>query len=370
MTSTLVFYTMVDPRHHGGVEEVVQATLRRCHAQGARVVEVRLARSASDRREMMALPAPPWRRVILSGPKAARGLQMSALLARLRPDVVNVHFVTTGLAFLLPLRRLLGFRLVLSGHGSDIHRPFTGSEERLGAILRGADRVTVVSAGMLEHVHRRFGVPRARLTLILNGIDHGFWSAGARRADPPATLIGTARLERVKGFDVLLDALAILKERGEVWHLTLAGDGVERGALEAQAARLGVGDRVTFAGHVTQDELRDRYRAARLFVMPSRGEGLPIALLEAMAAGLPFVATDVDGIGEIATEAAGRLVPSEDPRAFAEAILRIGRPEAFGAASAAARRRAAAFSREAMIDGYVETLTAGTDAAAPHPDAA
>ena len=357
MTRTALFYTMVDPRQHGGVEEGMRSVMDRCHAEGWRVVEVRLARTRAARREMEALPAPPWPRIVLSGPKALRGARMATLLARWRPDVVNAHFVTAGLSVLVPLRRLFRYRLVLSGHGSDIFRAPRGSTDRLGALLRQGDAVTVVSAGMRTYVETRYGVAPERLTLILNGVDHAYWSQAVRADEPGRTLVGTARLEPIKGFDLLLEAMALLRDRGETWHLTLAGEGSEGDALRAQAERLGIRDRVDFAGFMPHDELRALYGRSRLFVMPSRGEGLPVALLEAMAAGLPYVVSDVDGNAEIAVPEAGRLVVPETPAALADAISEMGAPDMARAASIAARDRAAAFSRSETTGKYVDVLS-------------
>lgn len=356
MTRTALFYTMVDPRQHGGVEEVMRSVMDRCHGEGQRVVEVRLARTDEARREMQALPAPPWTRIVLSGPKALRGLRMAAILARWRPDVVNAHFVTAGLALLVPLQRVFRYRLVLSGHGSDIFRAPAGSVGRLGALLRSGDAVTVVSAGMRAFVESRYGVASERLTLILNGVDHAYWAQAVRADHTGKSIVGTARLEPIKGFDILLEAMALLRDRGETWHLTLAGDGSERGALEAQADRLGIRDQVDFAGFMPHDELRKTYGRSRLFAMPSRGEGLPVALLEAMAAGLPYVVSDVDGNAEIAVPEAGRLVAPENPAALADAISEMGAPGIAEAAGVAARARAAAFSRAETVGRYVDVL--------------
>lgn len=356
MTRTALFYTMVDPRQHGGVEEVMRSVMDRCHAEGQRVVEVRLARTREAKREMDALPVPPWTRIVLSGPKALRGARMTALLARWRPDVVNAHFVTAGLSILVPLRRLFRYRLVLSGHGSDIFRPPVGSTDRLGALLRCGDAVTVVSAGMRAYVETRYGVAPERLTLILNGVDHAYWSQAVRAEKPGRTLVGTARLEPIKGFDLLLEAMALLRDRGETWHLTLAGDGSEGAALRAQAERLGIRENVDFVGFMPHDDLRALYGRSRLFVMPSRGEGLPVALLEAMAAGLPYVVSDVDGNAEITVPDAGRLVTPENPAALADAISEMGEPGIADAAGTVARARASVFNRTETVGKYVDVL--------------
>jgi glycosyltransferase involved in cell wall biosynthesis len=112
-------------------------------------------------------------------------------------------------------------------------------------------------------------------------------------------ILCVAALSRRKGHAVLLDALALLHERGTPARLTLVGDGPERARLEAQAARLNLRDAVRFAGPVANDAVPGFYARADVFCLPSFAEGLPTVLMEAMAAGLPVVGTNVNGTAEL-----------------------------------------------------------------------
>jgi glycosyltransferase involved in cell wall biosynthesis len=167
-------------------------------------------------------------------------------------------------------------------------------------------------------------------------------------------LLAIGRLDRWKAYDRLLEAMARL-DRGSGPHLVLVGDGELHGELEAQARRLGVRDRVTFAGY--RRDVGRLLQAADLFVISSRKEGLPMVLLEAMAARLPVVATRVGAIPDALGDGRdGLLVPPEDPAALAAAIETLARaPERRAAlAHAAGRAHAARFSRRAMGRRYIE----------------
>jgi colanic acid/amylovoran biosynthesis glycosyltransferase len=133
----------------------------------------------------------------------------------------------------------------------------------------------------------------------------------AERPDEVAVpeILTVGRLVPVKGQELLVEALAALSNRGIGGRLTLVGDGPQLGSLRALAERRGVADRVTFAGAVGQDEIRAYYTRADVFALPSFAEGLPVVLVEAMACGLPVVASRITGIPELVEEGvAGRLI--------------------------------------------------------------
>ena len=125
-----------------------------------------------------------------------------------------------------------------------------------------------------------------------------------------------------KGLDVLVDACARLP-RGLDFSLYLAGDGPLRGELTERARRAGLAQRIVFAGTVPHDALPDWFRAADVTVLPSRSEGVPNVLLESIACGTPFVASDVGGVAEIADLRADRLTPAGDADALAAAIVEV-----------------------------------------------
>jgi glycosyltransferase involved in cell wall biosynthesis len=180
-------------------------------------------------------------------------------------------------------------------------------------------------------------------------------------------LLSVGRLEREKGHSVLLDALAIVNERGISAHLELVGDGTRLEALQRQAIQLAIEDRVTFAGPVGQDRIRAHYDAADAFCLPSLGEGIPVVLMEALASGVPAIASNTMGIPElIQDDVTGLLVPPGRPDALADAIERL-------AYDPALRDRLRETGRHKVIedydldrgvdqlrDAFVELLTAGT----------
>lgn len=159
-----------------------------------------------------------------------------------------------------------------------------------------------------------------------------------------------------KGHDVLIDAIALCRARGLVLELTVVGDGRHRSSLEAQAAARGLAGSVRFAGQVgAGSPVRDVLDQAHIFVLPSRTEGLPRALVEAMARGLPCIASRVGGIVELLPEE--RLVPPGDARALGDAIARLcGAPADFVSIGrrnqAVARRYGAEVLRARRTDLY------------------
>jgi glycosyltransferase involved in cell wall biosynthesis len=124
----------------------------------------------------------------------------------------------------------------------------------------------------------------------------------------------------VKGLDLLLEAMARPELRESAPLLALVGDGPGRGALEKQARETLPAGAVRFVGNVPHDELATWYRAADLTVLPSRSEGIPNVLLESLACGTGFVASDVGSVRELATDPGRELVPPGDPAALASGI--------------------------------------------------
>ncbi len=164
-------------------------------------------------------------------------------------------------------------------------------------------------------------------------------------------LLFVGRLAGIKGVPILLEAVATLRERFPAMTLTLIGDGPERGAIEAEAARRGIADHVEFTGYLSQAAVAERLAEADLFVLPSFAEGVPVVLMEAMAAGLPVVATRVGGVAELVEDGvSGVLTAPGDPGALAEGIGRL-----LDDAGLRARMGRAGRARvEAEFDAHVE----------------
>ncbi|WP_419805754.1 glycosyltransferase family 4 protein [Terriglobus sp.] len=192
-------------------------------------------------------------------------------------------------------------------------------------VLRGFARVVAVSAEV-ERQLLGSGVKAGRVRRIQNGIAVGpFTEAAAGRCRAPAAplrvgLVG--RLAPEKGVDIFLDAVAIVAKALPDSEFVVLGEGPQRASLEAQIARLGLAERVALVGH--QDSMAAVYARLDLMVSASRQEGLPVALLEGMASGLPVVGTTV---GEVPTvvrpRETGLLVTPGDAAALAGAMLEI-----------------------------------------------
>jgi glycosyltransferase involved in cell wall biosynthesis len=230
--------------------------------------------------------------------------------------------------------------------------------------LRRANALVFNSRRVYESFLARNSWAEGRCSVILNGARLAPPEADEERAKtraalgirPDQALIGcVGRLSQAKGQDVLLKALALMP--GPDATLLLVGRGEEAGRLKALAAALGLTDRVLLAGH--RRDVPWLLAALDVYVQPSRFEGMPNALLEAMAAGCPIVASAVDGIEELISDGLhGWLVPPEDPLALARAVqAALEHPgEAEKRADAARRRAADEFSVETMVNRWEELL--------------
>jgi glycosyltransferase involved in cell wall biosynthesis len=150
-------------------------------------------------------------------------------------------------------------------------------------------------------------------------------------------ILNVARLAEVKGQIVLLDAVAALREQGLAVTATIVGDGPQSDALHVHAGRLGIRDAIDLPGAVGQDKLRAYYERADLFCAPSFAEGVPVVLMEAMAMGLPVIATRIMGVPELVDDGvSGRLVAPGRADVLAAAIRDLagdaGRRAAMGSA--------------------------------------
>ncbi|HVP31971.1 MAG TPA: glycosyltransferase [Myxococcota bacterium] len=258
--------------------------------------------------------------------------------------------------------RLVGIPSVATIHGRNWA---TGSRRRglaYRALRRLGMRVVAVSRDLAAFLAAGLPLPLEAISVVHNGIPlaaplpaaaHAAARAATRRSlgipvDAPL-LLAVGNLYPVKDHATLLRAAATLPGVS----VAIAGRGEEEEKLRALAAELGLGARLHLLG--LRDDVADLHRAADLFVQPSRSEGLPLAILEAMGAGLPVVATRVGGIHEAVIDGrTGRLVPPADPAALAAALRELldapERRAAFGRAGAA--RAEQEFSLRAMTDAY------------------
>ncbi len=264
------------------------------------------------------------------------------LLQELQPDILHTHLYHPNL-----YGRLAALGLGLPGVVAAVHNSYTRGKihRRLWNYLLGwvSDRILVGSVQVWDDVRHYDGVPASRLLLMPYGIrldelETPLSREAARAALQVSGFVmgAVGRLEEQKGHAHLLTALAAVKRQIPQATLVLVGDGRLRADLERQAEALGVADGVRFLG--TRRDLPLIYRALDLFVQPSLWEGLPLALLKAMGAGLPVLATRVSGVRELINDGVnGRLVDPGDPEALARALVELyGQPETRGRMEAAA----------------------------------
>ncbi len=199
---------------------------------------------------------------------------------------------------------------------------------------------------------RREGVSPARVSVVPNGLDLGrFEPRPSRPARRRVAMVANLRPE--KGHDVLIDAAPEILRAFPLTHFDIVGGGPLRDAMVARVADRGLSAAFTFHGYC--DDVPGRLKASDMFVLPSRSEAFPNAVLEAMAAGLPVIASDVGGIPEVVShERTGLLVPPGDPSSLAGAVTRLLRDASLADRIAAAGRAdvAARYSFERMIDAF------------------
>jgi glycosyltransferase involved in cell wall biosynthesis len=253
-------------------------------------------------------------------------------LDEFRPDVVLAAWAYPDGWAAVELARAAGLPVAIKVHGCDVLwglRQNPGRVERTKEALRRADLVVAVSRDLADNV-ARFGVPDHRIRVVYDGVETSAFRPGSKAAaraavgmsDDAPNVLFVGSLVPVKGLDFLLPACARLAAAGRRFRLHLVGSGPLRATLERQARGAGLADRVVFHGSRPHADLPDWFRAADLFVLPSRSEGVPCVLLEAMACGTAFVASRVGGIPEVAAHGAGALVAPGDVGGLAEAIDR------------------------------------------------
>lgn len=228
---------------------------------------------------------------------------------------------------------------------------------------RALPRFLAVSEAARDSYAERCGLDPSRVTVSLNGVDHDVFQPDpsvARDADHLVTLASAD--VPIKGLDVLIDALAVLKSRGASPKLTVVGR-LREGPAKQALTRSGLMDRVEFVSGLSQDALIALYRRATIFVSASRFEGFGLPAAEAMACGAPVIVSDGGALPEVAGEA-GVVTPAEDAGALADALYEVlsdaGRRAQMSKASADRARAAFRWDlhAEAAIQLYRQALAA------------
>ncbi|HJQ10496.1 MAG TPA: glycosyltransferase family 4 protein [Gemmatimonadaceae bacterium] len=349
MSSAKRILHVLAPAREGGLERVVEMLASGQDASAVHVAAVLTPDEAIghpfvERLNHMSVAVTPL--VVGRRNYLREYLALGALLTRFRPTVVHTHGYRADVMG-AAVARVHGVPVVSTVHGFTGSGKHTRFYERVQCFaLRSADAVIAVSRPLVNRLVSA-GVSRTRIHCVPNGFtpppsiltrSDARQMLGIQTGAVVAAWVG--RLSPEKGADVMLHAIA---KCDRVWRASIIGDGPERDRLRELAASLGISDRVTWHGSVSK--AGSLLAAFDAFVLSSRTEGTPIALLEAMHAGVPIVATRVGGVPDVIGTAQGLLVPSEDPGSIAGALEEIRRQPA-----AATRRTVSA--KENLVTSF------------------
>lgn len=263
-------------------------------------------------------------------------------------DVFLVHFGYAG-ALANKLRELgvLKGKQATVFHGADISRRHILEEHKLDYVnlFRQSELMLPISH-LWENKLIEMGCPPEKIHVTRMGIEPEKFNFQQRQAfHKPLRIVSVARLTEKKGLDVAVKASAILKQRGGQFQYTIIGNGDQDEMMRDFIAREGMEDCVSMPGFKPQEEIRRALSEADIFLLPSKTaadgdmEGIPVALMEAMAVGLPVVSTFHSGIPElIENNVSGWLVEEDDPEALAETLLKLSEGEVDVAPVVAAAR--------------------------------
>jgi len=274
-------------------------------------------------------------------------------IAALKPDVLHGHGAKgAALARLVP-NFGDAIRAYTPHGGSLVYCPGTiggGFYRSIERLLNWRTDLFLFESSYIADLFRsKIATPRAMVRVVRNGVGKAEFEPVETKPDA-TDIVCVGELRPVKAIDVLIEALAILKSSGRRATATIVGEGPDDTKLKAQAARLGLAEEIRFVGF---RPAREAFAMGRMLVIPSRAESLPYVVLEAAAAGMPIVATEVGGVPEIFGPQAAHLIPPDDVAALVEAMgAALNDPgEAHRVAEQVRARVRAEFSLGTMVEG-------------------
>ena len=245
---------------------------------------------------------------------------------------------------------------VYTPHGGSLHYPpgtlKGGAYARMERALMGRTELFLFESAFARDTYLRvIGKPAGLVRCVFNGVTASEFDP-VPVAEDATDLVYVGEFRKIKGADLLIEAVARLRADGKPITLTLAGDGEETEALKALVSRLNLGDAVRFIGHV---RARFGFSKGKLLVVPSRGDSMPYVVIEAAAAGIPMVAASVGGIPEILGPHTSGLFVANSIGAIADAIeMALGDMDATRERARNLRERIFVhFSQKAMVDGVI-----------------
>lgn len=261
--------------------------------------------------------------------EAAQAIELSDLIEQRGLTHLHAHFGSVATTVARLAARLAGISYSFTAHAKDIfHEEVDPAELRIK--LAEADHVVTVSDYNLRFLTDRYGDAARGVRRVYNGLDLAAFPF--RDPDRPATVdvVAVGRLVEKKGFEVLVDACAIARDRATPLSARIIGTGAQETSLRERVRDAGLVDHVEFAGALPQDRVRDEVRTVAMMAAPcvvgrdGNADGLPTVILEAMALGTPVVSTPVTGIPEAVVDGhTGRLVAEHDAVALADVLLEL-----------------------------------------------
>lgn len=243
--------------------------------------------------------------------------------------LVHIQFADTAATFGCVVQRVYGIPYTVAVHAHDIFMrrfPRPLSRRRIGE----ARAIRVISDFNRNWLHENLGIMPERCEVIRCGVDPSQFTATGPSAEQPPLLLAVGRLVDYKGFRFLLKACRTMRDRGLEFRCRIIGSGPEEASLRRLHAELDLEGVVELAGVVPHGEMADQFAEAAAFVLPccvgqgGEMDGIPVAMMEAMARGLPVVSTRLTGIPELVVdEGNGLLVAPEDPDGLAGALARM-----------------------------------------------
>jgi len=236
---------------------------------------------------------------------------------------LHVHFGNAGASVGVLVKRLSGCHLSYTIHGPDEFDEVQG--QHLALKMRQADAVVCISQFARGQLMRIADPAQwGKFHVCRLGVEPGQFPFALRDPGPLTQLLCVGRLTPAKGQVLLVQALAQLRDTGVRCHLTLVGAGPDRERIEDEIASLRLEHDVTLTGALTQDQVRERFARADVFVLPSLAEGIPVVLMEAMSCGVPCVTTPVNGIPELVLhDQTGLLATAGDVASLAASLRQL-----------------------------------------------
>lgn len=283
--------------------------------------------------------------------EVAQVLELATLIRERGIDHLHAHFGSIATTVARLAARATGITYSFTAHAKDIFHESVDASD-LATKLRDADHVVTVSDYNLRDLQARFGSDADRVVRVYNGLDLDAFAFDPALEARPIDVVAVGRLVEKKGFDVLVEACALARDRGTPLTVRIVGTGNCEQQLRSLITAHDLDGLVELVGALPQDRVREEIRAAATMAAPcvvgsdGNADGLPTVILESMALGTPVVATPVTGIPEAVIQGdTGRLVAERDADALATALLalRADAPERTRLAYAARRRVEAEF---------------------------